>query len=131
MGRINASPIRCAPRFLLQDALYPAAYVGLCLWNPRGVFTGMRTIAAAFFAGLILYNLCRTSFRRSHLEARPMNAALALTAVACLLAGGAALFLSLPGELPALVLRGWKFVPAAAVAALLAEICGFALFGNL
>lgn len=130
-GRINAGPIRCAPRFLLQDILYPAAYAGLSLWNPMGLFTNHTVIVSAFFAGLTVYSLCRTAFRRSHLEARPMNVALLIVAAACILAGCAVLFLTLPAGLPTLVLKAWKAVPSASMAVLVAEICGFALFGNV
>ena len=129
-GRINAGPVRCAPRFLLQDILYPAAFAGLALWNPGNILFSKNVVCAAFFAGLTLYNLCRTAFRRSHLEARPMNVALLIAAILSILAGCAALFLTLPSGCPSIFLSAWRAVPAAFAALLTAGICGFVMFGN-
>ncbi len=119
-GRPNTAVLRCAPRAALQTALYPAAALA--------VVAGFRLNCgpAPFFAGLSLYELCRTPFRRSPPEARPLNRALMIVcAVAAL---GLVPFATgfFPGE------AGFppSDVPFALGALILASICAFALFGN-
>ena len=130
--RINASPLRSSPRFMLQDALYPAAFAGLALWNPLGLFADQTTIAVAGFAGLTLYCLCCTTFRRSKLEAGPMNAVLGIVVAASALLGCTAYLLRGKANVaPAGALFDiLSVIPAIAIALALGALCGFALFGN-
>ena len=114
----NPEVLRHAPLSMLHAGLYPAvALPALALLWP-GRFT-----PAPLFAGLLLYEACRTPFRRSPLESRPMNQLL-------LTVGSAAL--------PGLVV--FKFlakVPASdpvsmtCAALLIAALCAFGLFGSL
>lgn len=127
-GRLNAQVIRCAPRAALQCALYPAVAL-LILW-------AMKSTACAFpfFAGWTLCALCRTPFRRSSLEAAPLNRALLIA-----LAASAAIWAVLtfiPGlmtgidasRLPGSLLAQ---LPTACVLVAAAAACSFALYGNM
>ncbi len=75
----NAQVLRRAPVSMLQAGLYPAlALAALTLLCPAN-FT-----PAPLFAGLLLYEACRTPFRRSPLESGPMNRILLIVAAAAL-----------------------------------------------
>lgn len=132
-GRMNARPLRCAPPFMLQDALYPLCFAGLMLLLPRVLPElapsegTLFPFDIAFFAGLALYSLCRSAFRRSKQEARPMNVALAIVSAAAVLAALPALLL--PGAAASLPAYA-QAAPAVGGALLLAAACAFALFGN-
>ncbi len=138
-GRINAQPLRSSPSYLLQDALYPAAFAGLAALNPGNIFgagilfgggnffASFAPLAAPFFAGLLLYSLCRSAFRRSRLEARPMNAALLAALALSVLLGGAGLLFGGSGA----IFAALSPVPMYAAALILAAICGFSMFGNI
>lgn len=116
--RPNPEPLRHAPLALLQSGLYPAlALAVLAALFPVGI------IPAPLFAGLALYEGCRTPFRRSAMESRPLNRALLVAAgigAAAALAGWAAL-------------KGpfGEYCRMSAVSILLAAACAFALFGRL
>ncbi len=114
----NAEVLRRAPLSMLHAGLYPAlALPALTLLWPG------RFIPASLFAGLLLYEACRTPFRRSPLESRPMNRLL-------LVVGGAALLglvtfqflLKTPISEP---------ISMTCAALLIAALCAFGLFGNL
>ena len=139
-GRLNAQPLRSAPPFMLQDLAYPAAFSGMMLalskrlpeYFPSPDGNALFPWDAAFFAGLALYNLCRTSFRRSPAESRALNLMLFIVSVAAVLIGGAALgiphtTLALPDTVSGIV----KIIPVFSAAVLSAALCGFALFGNI
>lgn len=85
-GRLNGEVLNCAPLSMIQCFVYPLAHVvvmSLC----RGWLGGART-SAPFFAGLMFYELWRTPFRRSAMEARPMNRVLiAVCAVSAAVVG--------------------------------------------
>ena len=117
-GKISAQPIRCAPRAALQSALYPLAAAALIWWIHPGKFI------PGFFAGLALFALCRTPFRRSPSEARPLN--LALLAVAGIAAAAWAVTVQI---IKLYVLS--DAVPMACAMLLAAALCAFALFGNI
>lgn len=113
----NAEVLMCAPLSMLHAGLYPAlTLLALALLWPG------RFNPASLFAGLVLYEACRTPFRRSPLEARPMNLLL-------LAAGGAALLglilfqflLKTPVSEP---------ISMICVALLIAALCAFGLFGS-
>ena len=115
-GRLDATVVRCAPRAALQTALYPAAALG--------IYFALRPerIGLPFFAGLTLYELCKTPFRRSPLEARPLNKYLLVACAAAALGMIAARIASLR----------WNSIPFMVCAMLLtAALCAFMLFGNI
>jgi len=121
-GRLQPVPnpevIRRAPLSMLHSGLYPAlALPALTLLWP-GRFT-----PAPLFAGLLLYEACRTPFRRSPLESRPMNRLLLIVGGAALL--GLAVFqflLKTPISEP---------IAMTCAALLIAALCAFGLFGSL
>ena len=116
-GRLDGALLRCAPRAAIQSALYPATALA--------VFVALKYDRAAlpFFTGLMLYELCRTPFRRSSQEARGFNAALLITgAFAALGLFAAEIFAP----------DGWRSLPGMTCAmVLLAALCAFALYGNI
>ena len=125
-GRLDASVLRCAPRSALQTALYPAAALGLFfLFN-------IDRVGLPFFAGLTLYELCKTPFRRSPLESRPFNRSLLIVCAAAGLVWLAAALIPLKtagAENPLFEL--WRMLPNACAMVLTAAACAFALFGNI
>lgn len=114
----NPEVIRLAPLSMLHAGLYPAlALPALTLLWP-GRFT-----PAPLFAGLLLYEACRTPFRRSPLESRPMNQLL-------LAVGGVALICLVVFQF--LVKTPFSEPVSMTCAALLiAALCAFGLFGSL
>ncbi len=138
-GRMNACPLRAAPAFMLQDILYPAAFAGLMFALPGFLpvchpsFDGISLAPwdAAFFSGLTLYTLCRTAFRRSPSESRPLNLALLVVSVIDVLLGAAAaLILRAAIPLSDALDRIVRAVPTLSAALLLATLCALSLFGN-
>lgn len=116
--RLNGEVFRHFPLSMLQSALYPAAALALLRLLAPGF-----SPALPLFSGLILYSLCRSPFRRTPAESRPMNQALL---VACLVASALALiyyFFLKKLVSPILLL--------VCLAILLAALCAFALFGNI
>lgn len=69
-GRVNACILRCLPRAAFNSTGYvlPAALCAALLFPS--------TSPSAFFSGLTLYELCRTPYRRTGIEAPFLNRAL-------------------------------------------------------
>lgn len=115
---LNSEVLRRAPLSMLHVGLYPAlALLALALLWPG------RFSPAPLFAGLVLYEVCRTPFRRSPLESRPMNRLLLIVCGAALL--GLFIFLFLlktPISEP---------ISMTCAALLIAALCAFVLFGSL
>ncbi len=122
--KLNNEVLKTAPMSMLQTALYPALAILVMILTfihlPIATF-------APLFAGLILYELCRTPFRRSPAEARPLNRAL-LIVCAMSLVGilPFALGLRFSDDMPLL-----NDIPFAFGALLLAAACAFTLYGNI
>ena len=116
-GRLNPQVLRVAPRASLQSLLYPALAVAAML-----LVTWVRLEPIAFFAGLTLYQLCRTPFRRSSMEGRTFNRAVFAIALMCAAAFGATRIPAL-GTLPAADLAA-----QCALMLLLAAACVMILF---
>ncbi len=115
-GRLDVTVVRCVPWAALQTALYPAAALG--------IYFALRPdrVGLPFFVGLTLYELCKTPFRRSPLEARSFNKYLLIACAVAALGMIAARLAS----------AGCNSVPFLACAMLLAAaLCAFALFGNI
>lgn len=114
----NPEVLRRAPLSMLHTGLYPAfALPALTLLWP-GRFTPM-----PLFAGLLLYEACRTPFRRSPLESRPMNQLLLVVSAAALL--GLIVFqflLKTPISEP---------IAMICAALLISAMCTFGLYGSL
>ena len=121
--KLNLQVFKVAPMAMLQAALYPALAVLItAVFNVLPVAT-----SAPLFAGLILYELCRTPFRRSPAEARPLNKALLVVSAICVTGLlPFALGLRFPQGYPPL-----NDVPFAFGALLLAALCAFCLYGSL
>lgn len=117
-GRPNGAIFRAASRAALQTVLYPAAALAAVLLLRPARYS------AAFFAGLTLYELCKTPFRRTSMEARGFNRALLFIIVICAL--GTVLFAT--GLITNARLSD---VPVVCIAVLLAAACALGLFGNL
>lgn len=125
-GRLDAAVLRCAPWAALQTLLYPAATAALVFICHFGRYS------FAFFAGLTLYELCKTPFRRSMIESRSFNKALL---IACGAAGlvwlAAGLLVKPAGSVDSAWLNVLNELPTACIMVLAAAACAFALFGRL
>lgn len=120
--KLNAQVLKAAPLALLQSALYP----GLMWLAIRFSGLDVRT-SAPLFAGLILYELCRTPFRRTPAEARPLNRSLLIVGIVCVLGIlPFALGFAFPGESPLL-----HDVPYDFGGILLAVVCVIVLYSNV
>ena len=121
-AKLNLQVLKIAPMSLLQAALYPGLALLLTLYSGLDVQT-----CAPLFAGLILYELMKTPFRRTPAEALPMNKALRILCGVCVIAlipfvAG----FKFPGDVKLL-----NDVPYFFGALLLAAACAFALYGNI
>lgn len=121
-GGLNAQVVRCAPRAAIQCAAYPlvAALVSYFLLPVISY--------PAIFAGLTLYALCRTPFRRSRTEAPPMNRALLIV---CLVSAAALLAVCFIPNLPPVIAGAKDTVVAFCAMLNTACACAFAVFGNI
>lgn len=88
-GRLNLGVFKAVPRAVVYGVLYPLSVPMLHR------FLGLEFNRLAFFGGLILFELCRTPFRRSALESRTMNKWLVAVILLCIAAGIAAYYLNL------------------------------------
>lgn len=128
-GKTNGELIRCAPSAALQTSLYPAAAAAFYfLFKPEH-------FSLPFFAGLTLYELCRTPFRRSPSESRAFNKALLIAGIAAALVG---ILFYINGSgiqgMKGAASAFYKFVeeiPTICAMVFAAAACGFALYGNI
>lgn len=116
--RMSVEVLRSAPPSMLQAVLYPAAALALL-----SVLAPDISPALPLFSGLILYELCRSPFRRTPLESLPMNRALLITCAASIALAATSHFI-LKGVFAQVLLT-------ACLAVLLAALCAFLLFGNI
>ena len=117
-GRTNGAIFRAAPRAALQTALYPAAALAAVLSLRPARYS------ASFFAGLALYELCKTPFRRTAMEARGFNYVLLGIIVICALS----IVLFATGMVAD---ARFSDVPVVCAALLIAAVCALILFGNI
>ena len=121
-GRIHPVPnsevLQRAPQSMLQAALCPALIlVSLALLWPAS-FT-----PSPLFVGLLLYEACRTPFRRSPMESEPMNRLLLVVGIAAAI--GLVVFqfiIKMPFSGP---------IAMTCAALLIATLCAFGLFGSI
>ena len=113
--------LRYTPRALLYCGLYPLTWV--LLRRVPGLWVAESPTFAPLFVGLIPWLLWRTPFRRSALEARPMNRAAAVTLAACAAIVALCALPALSSLAPEL--------PAAAVMAAAATLCALAVFSRI
>lgn len=120
--KLNGQVLKSAPTAMLQTALYPGLALLIIAFSDLDIQTFM-----PLFAGLVLYELCRTPFRRTPAEALPFNRALLVVAAACGLGIlPFALGFAFHGES-----RLLNDIPYALGGIILASICAFALYGNI
>lgn len=116
--KLNLEVRRHAPAAMVQTALCPAlTLAALALLWPTTL------TPAPLFAGMALYEACRTPFRRSALESGPMNRLLLTVGIAALL-GGILSRLITPGILA-------DAIAMTCVALLIAALCAFGLYGSI
>lgn len=112
-GRLNLGVFKAVPRAVVYGVLYPLSVSMLHR------FLGLEFNRLAFFGGLILFELCRTPFRRSALESRTMNRLLFAAILLCIAAGIAAYYLNL-----------MKYIIYPVTLAVSA-VCAFVLWGSI
>ena len=117
-GSLNAGVVRCAPRALVQTFLYPLAAAAILLLVPSA-----RALPAAL-AGLVLWEICRTPFRRSHLESGAFRRNLLILLAVSAAAAAAGFIPGVPAA-AAELLRGWGLMIAAAA------VCSLATYAPL
>ena len=114
----NPEVLRRAPLSMLHAGLYPALVLPALTLLWPGRFT-----PTPLFAGLLLYEACRTPFRRSPLESRPMNRLLLVVGAAALICLVVFQFLLKTSLSEPIAMTG--------AALLIAALCAFGLFGSL
>lgn len=128
-GKVNNRVLKCAPRSMIQTAIYPVAWlVALVILKPI-MYDGLTAIP--FFAGLTAYELSRTPFRRSFTESRGFNVAMLLL----LLLGGALIaqfYIPQARNLLETTLGRWSHELAPTGVMLAASaLCAFGMYGTL
>ena len=114
----NGEVLRRAPMSMLQAAFCPALTLSalILLWPVS--FT-----PAPLFAGLALYEACRTPFRRSPMESAPMNRLLLIVGITALILFVVFYFMvKIPLSEP---------VAMTGAALLIAALCAFGMFGSI
>ena len=129
-GRLNAQVIACAPLSILHCLIYPLAWLLLmALPVTRQWLNSMTSVP--FFAGLTVYELARTPFRRSAMEARSLNAALLAVMLTSALAIGACMLPPVRAAFAPLMGGYFNDIPAAAGMMIAASACAFGMFGRI
>ena len=115
--KLNTEVLRQAPLALLQTLLYPALALTTLIWLK------LPDAAFSLFAGLAIYELCRTPFRRSPQESKGMNRALLTLCIVATICISIQYFV-LTNALS-------EMISATCCAVILASICALAMFGNV
>lgn len=116
-GKPNDQVLRCAPRALIYSLIYPVIFAGIA------ALLRLEVIAVPFFAGLAVYELCRSPYRRSPMESGPMNLVLASLCALCII-GIAIQSIAVGGP--------WQNPVTPTLGAIvLASACAFAAFGSV
>ncbi len=114
----NGEVLRRAPLTMLQAVFCPALTLSVLILLWPGNFT-----PAPLFAGLALYEACRTPFRRSPMESAPMNRLLLVVGLLALLLLIVFHFLvKIPLSEP---------IAMTGAALLIAALCAFGMFGSI
>ena len=128
-GRVNNGILKCAPLAMAQTAIYPLSWLIVVTLLRKIMFQSLT--AAPFFLGLMVYDLCRTPFRRTGAESRRMNPALMVEALVGAL-------LALTGYVPpaqymltSIAGRWAHELPAAGVMLVAAAGCAFGMYGKI
>ena len=103
---------------MVQTALCPALILTTLTLMWPGTFS-----PAPLFAGLALYEACRTPFRRSSQESRPMNLILLIVGISTLLGAVFSRQLS-SGPLA-------DGISMTCISMLVAALCAFGLYGHI
>lgn len=128
-GRVNNRVLRCAPQAMIQSAIYPLAWlIALMLLKPV-MFQSLT--AVPFFAGLLIYELARTPFRRERRESKVFNIAMLIA----VLFGTAMIATSYVPTSHELILKytgKWSHdIPAAGVMFIVSAACAFGMYGSI
>lgn len=128
-GKVTSRVLKCAPLAMVQSAVYPIAWM-LALLALRPVMFDSVT-AVPFFAGLTVYELARTPFRRTRMESRGFNLAVPLVALVGFLLA-AIHYVPSAQAFAAQYLGRWSHeVPATGAMLFAAAVCAFGMYGNL
>lgn len=128
-GRVNNRVLRCAPPAIVQSAIYPLMWM-MALMLLRPVMFDALT-AVPFFAGLTVYELSRTPFRRNGRESKGFNIAMLIIALTGV---GLASIHYVPGAQDFLFsfIGKWSHeVPATGVMIAVAAMCAFGMYGGI
>lgn len=128
--RPNIQPLRCAPRAMLYGLLYPVAALAAG-WLLMAAGLAPAGMLPAFLTGLILFSLCRTPFRRSGMEARPLNRALGLTALIAAISGLLTLTPAFSADLAWIGPLARDVVQECCAMVIVAALCAFLLWSPL
>ena len=129
-GRLNTQVIACAPLAIVHCFIYPLIWMLLMIFPITGKLLNSMT-SVPFFAGLTVYELARTPFRRSAMEARSMNAALLVVALASAFTIGMCLLPPVRAAFTQFMGGYFSDIPAAAGMLIVASLCAFAMFGRI
>ena len=128
-GKLNDQVLRSAPLALLQSSAYPLFHFALSL-IPNSALRACRT-SAPFFAGLLLYELCRAPFRRAAMESREMNRNLLIVCAASMAVIGLCVLPHTQALLRGFLRGRFIDLPAAAASLIAAAACAFGLYGRV
>ena len=124
-GKFNNRVLKCAPMAMVQSAVYPVMWL-LALMLLRPIMFQSLT-AVPFFLGLMVYELSRSPFRRSHMEAKGFNIAMLVT----VLVGAVMIALQFVPSAQAIFGSWGHEIPAAGVMLIAAAVCAFGMYGNV
>ena len=124
-GKVNNRVLKCAPAAMVQTALYPVIWL-LALLALRPIMFDSLT-AVPFFAGLTVYELARTPFRRSQREARGFIIAMLVT----VLIGGVLIATRYVPTTQGILGKWNHELPATGVMLVAAAVSAFGMYGNI
>ena len=128
-GKVNNLVLRCAPLAMVQSAIYPVVWIiALMLLKPI-MFDSLT--AVPFFLGLTVYELSRTPFRRSRMEAKGFNIAMLIVVLLGGLLIASRYVPAAQACLNAIPAKWGHEIPAAGVMLVAAAVCGFIMYGSI
>lgn len=128
-GRFNNRVLKCAPHAMIQSAIYPVMWLLAVQFLKPIMYDGVTGVP--FFAGLLVYELSRTPFRRDAAHSKTFNIAM----LAVVLVGGILIGLNYVPEAQTYlsgIMGNWAHELApTGVMLVAAALCAFGMYGSI
>lgn len=128
-GRVNNRVLKCAPLAMVQSAIYPLMWLLALMLLKTVMYKGLT--ALPFFAGLLVYELARTPFRRIGRESKCLNIAMLCVALVGAILIGISYVPAAQTFIQTIIGKWSHELPALGVMLMLSAVCSFGMYGSI